>query len=357
MSDQSSNSGSSQAPDAQAHPPYLSPFPVPGLVPNTSTDIPVSAVLLVLYLASIISNILVLRQNKRRSTPFPFSILLIVYSVFRTVALVLRISYAAVQTNTNLAIAANIISNAGVIVIFVLNLLVSPSLMRRFFGANGATGWRRKISTIPFYAAIPFLPIMLLTTVNVTILTFFTTDTKVRLDCLTAQKVAIVTFAIIAFLPAPFAAVVAALSPAEENNTTANRGSFIARTLHPDGSPGSLRGNALLMLFGSAVLTIGAAYRAATLLSPRRMPGDPAWYHERPAYYCFNYGLELVVVFAYLVFRFDQRFRQRTEEETREATVAGSYTDRKESDEVLSSTDVEMQSPSIDRRFVSEERV
>ncbi|KAM0280893.1 hypothetical protein ACHAQH_003782 [Verticillium albo-atrum] len=361
MSERNNSPGAGQTPDVQDYPPYLSPFPVAGLIPNTSTDVPVSAVLLVFYVISIISNVLILRQNKRRSRPFPFSALLIVYSIFRVVALVLRISYAAVQTNTNLAIAANIISNAGVIVIFVLNLLVSPHLMRRFFGARGATGWRRKISTVPFFAAIPFLPIMLLTVVNVTILSYFTNDTKVRLDCLTAQKIASVTFVVIAFLPAPFAAAVAFLSPPnkqEEKKDVSPRGSFLTRVIHPDDrSTGTTRGNALLMLFGSAVLTIGAAYRTTSILSPRRMPGDPAWFHGRPAYYCFNYMLELIVVGAYVVFRFDQRFRERTEEETQATLVAPSYADRKESEEVLSGTDVELRSRSTARGFRSEDIV
>ncbi|CRK33592.1 hypothetical protein BN1708_006089 [Verticillium longisporum] len=330
----------------QPRPPYLSPFPVAGLIPNTSTDVPVSAVLLVLYLTSILSNILILRQNKGRGRPFPFQVLLIIYSVFRIVALTLRISYAAVPDNINLAIAANIISNAGVIVIFVLNLLVSPRLMRRFFGVRGVTGWRRKISTIPFFAAIPFLPIMLLTVVNVTILTYFTNDPKVRLDCLTAQKVASVTFVVIAFLPAPFAATVAILSsPIEKQHRQQQAekeatGSFASRVIHPDDrSTGTVRGSALLMAFGSAVLTVGAAYRTTSILSPRRMPGDPAWYHERPAYYCFNYMLELIVVAAYLIFRFDQRFREMTEEEqeAQGTLVAPSYSDRKDSEEAVAS--------------------
>ncbi|KAG7107893.1 hypothetical protein HYQ44_012883 [Verticillium longisporum] len=79
------------------------------------------------------------------------------------------------------------------------------------------------------------------------------------------------------------------------------------------------------------------------------MPGDPAWYHERPAYYCFNYMLELIVVAAYLIFRFDQRFREITEEEqeAQGTLVAPSYTDRKESGEVVASrADVEQGGPS-----------
>ncbi|RYP90078.1 hypothetical protein DL770_003770 [Monosporascus sp. CRB-9-2] len=68
-----------------------------------------------------------------------------------------------------------------------------------------------------------------------------------------------------------------------------------------------------LLLFCSAVATLGAAFRAGTayvmLLTPGGGGGGPApWYAARWCYYVFNYATDLVVSTAYLASRFDRRF-------------------------------------------------
>ncbi|RYP46936.1 hypothetical protein DL768_006919 [Monosporascus sp. mg162] len=69
-----------------------------------------------------------------------------------------------------------------------------------------------------------------------------------------------------------------------------------------------------LLLFCSAVATLGAAFRAGTayviLLTPAgAAAGGPApWYAARWCYYVFNYVTDLAVSTAYLASRFDRRF-------------------------------------------------
>ncbi|RYO99081.1 hypothetical protein DL764_006908 [Monosporascus ibericus] len=71
-----------------------------------------------------------------------------------------------------------------------------------------------------------------------------------------------------------------------------------------------------LLLFCSAVATLGAAFRAGTayvmLLTPGGGGGGgegPApWYAARWCYYAFNYATDLAVSTAYLASRFDRRF-------------------------------------------------
>ncbi|RYP22312.1 hypothetical protein DL767_009069 [Monosporascus sp. MG133] len=68
-----------------------------------------------------------------------------------------------------------------------------------------------------------------------------------------------------------------------------------------------------LLLFCSAVATLGAAFRAGTayvmLLTPGGGDGGPApWYAARWCYYVFNYATDLTVSTAYLASRFDRRF-------------------------------------------------
>ncbi|RYP55673.1 hypothetical protein DL769_010066 [Monosporascus sp. CRB-8-3] len=68
-----------------------------------------------------------------------------------------------------------------------------------------------------------------------------------------------------------------------------------------------------LLLFCSAVATLGAAFRAGTtyvmLLTPDGGDGGAApWYAARWCYYVFNYATDLAVSTAYLASRFDRRF-------------------------------------------------
>jgi hypothetical protein len=62
-----------------------------------------------------------------------------------------------------------------------------------------------------------------------------------------------------------------------------------------------------LVVFTSVLLTVGAGFRAGVSFAARS-GGGSQWYHSRAAFYCFNFGIELVVVLVYTVFRFDQRF-------------------------------------------------
>jgi hypothetical protein len=287
---------------------------MPGLVPTKSVDIPIASVLLVFFLGLLVSNILILRQNKRAKTPFAFTILLIVYSVLRTAGMSLRIAYASVTNDVNLTIAAMVLANAGGILIFILNLLIMPRLVRSFWGAErtDAVAWRKKLSTLPFMIPIPLVPIFLLVVVNVLILSFFTNDPDVRRHCQTAQKVALVTFTVVAFVPVlpSLAIAIFGSSKAPRDLAGQHRRGIVGTILDPAPGFGSVRGNALLILFGSAAVTLGSSIRASGLLLPPRMANDPAWYHKRAAYYIFTFAIEILVVLSYVVFRLDRRFQE-----------------------------------------------
>ena len=70
-----------------------------------------------------------------------------------------------------------------------------------------------------------------------------------------------------------------------------------------------MAGKIALLVGASLLLTVGAGFRAGVNLAVAASPvREPQWYHSKPAFYCFNFGIELVVVWAYAVFRFDRRF-------------------------------------------------
>lgn len=86
------------------------------------------------------------------------------------------------------------------------------------------------------------------------------------------------------------------------------------------------------------------------VFSPGRPLSDPAWYHGRPAFYCFNFVIEIIVMVLYLLTRFDRRFQVPVEaaddEEKNKRHVEESLSDR---ENTLSGgeTDVQERSTSV----------
>jgi len=62
-----------------------------------------------------------------------------------------------------------------------------------------------------------------------------------------------------------------------------------------------------ILLFSSALLTLGAAFRAGIAYIPRPI-NNPAWYHSKACFYIFNFTIEWIVVALYAIVRVDRRF-------------------------------------------------
>lgn len=63
------------------------------------------------------------------------------------------------------------------------------------------------------------------------------------------------------------------------------------------------------ILLGSAVLLcLGASFRSATTYKNPRPKNDLAWYQAKWCFYFFNFVIEIIVVYLYLLVRVDRRF-------------------------------------------------
>lgn len=99
--------------------------------------------------------------------------------------------------------------------------------------------------------------------------------------------------AFVAFLPIPITAL-AVLKPRQQRPEKFGQGRY--------------RTKISLLLITSFLLTIGAAFRIAVAFTTPRPLADPAWYHSKPCFYCFNFVIEILVVYLYAISRFDRRF-------------------------------------------------
>lgn len=279
-----------QAPNGQAMPagpPYFPSVPQVGGIPTVGVDVPISAVLLALFVCSAAVNMTIFQVNRRRDHKFVFSALLFGFSMARIVALTMRIVWACRPTNVRVAIAASIFTAAGVLLLFIVNLVFAQRIVRAY---HPQVGWHTGLRVVfrALYACVAACLVMVIT---VTVLTFYTLDPNRRRICRDVQLFAGTFLALLSFLPIPIV-IIAALTP--------RRGRPIEKF-----GQGRMRTKVALLLFTATLLALGAGFRIGTSYDLRM---TPAWFDHRACYYCFNFVIELIVVFTYVTSRFDRRF-------------------------------------------------
>ncbi|KAK3332711.1 hypothetical protein B0T19DRAFT_353004 [Cercophora scortea] len=274
-------------------PPYLPQVSMLGGTPTPIPDDPISAVLMAIFLVAAAANMYIYRTNKSRGHFFVFSALLFGFSSARAAALVFRIAWASRPTNASIAIAANIFTAAGVLLLFVINLLFTQRILRAYFPTFG---WS-KISYWGFGFFLFSLPALLVMLIITTIHSYYTLDINARMTERNIQLFAGTYLAFLAFLPVPL--LLAILAWARKSRTDATEIENFGR--------GQMKTKIALVLFTSLILTFGAGFRIGANFATRPL-GNPGWWHHKACYYCVNYVIEIIVVYTYMLVRFDRRF-------------------------------------------------
>ncbi|WYZ45209.1 hypothetical protein EsH8_VIII_000525 [Colletotrichum jinshuiense] len=269
-------------------PPYQPQVALLGLIPTVRVDVPICIVLIVLFAAGAGLNLAIFVRNKASGHKFLPSGVLVGFCLTRIIALSLRIAWASQPLNVSLNIAANVFAAAGVVLLFILNLIFTHRLLR---GLHPTIGWHPYVGYFMLFLYLLTLA-CLISAVTATVVSFYTLVYEYLHQCRIVQLFTATTLALIAFLPIPIL-LFAAFYPGR-------------RRPEPFGY-GSLSTKILIVLLTATLLTIGAAYRCAVVYAVRPA-WAPAWWHHKACYYIFNYDLELVVVFTYALMRFDQRF-------------------------------------------------
>jgi hypothetical protein len=259
-----------------------------GGIPTVAVDVPISACLIFVFLCLAVTHMTIFQINLRRKHKFVFSAMLFGLSIARITALTMRIVWATHTTNISVGMAATILTQAGVVVVFVANLFFTQRIVRAY---HATVGWH-KYSRLIFRFLVACVLACLIMVIICTVHMFYTLDATARAMDRKVQLTAGVFLAFLAFVPAP-AVALAVLVPG-------------SRPVEKFGA-GRLRSKVRLLLFTSLLLTLGAGFRVGTNFAPRAA-NDPAWYHHRACYYVLNYGIEIIVSALYAAVRFDRRF-------------------------------------------------
>lgn len=234
------------------------------------------------------------QRGRRAGRKFLCSLLVFGFCMARVAALALRLAWGASprnRANVDLAIAAGVFVSAGILLLFIVNLALALRVLRALRpGVGWAPGarwlWRGLVASVLA---------LLVMSVTCSVHSLFTLDPAARARERDVLLFSGVYLAAVAFLPV-VVLLVAVLLP---------RG---AGGYEPEEfGTGRMSTKIGLLLSTSLLLALGAAFRAGINFVPRPL-AQPAWYHSKAAFYCFNFGVELVVVYAYAVARFDRRF-------------------------------------------------
>lgn len=269
--------------------PYASVIASLGGLPTKSVDVPICSVFLVLFLGFGISHMVLFRRNLARGHKFIPSAATFGFCMSRVVANIMRIVWACRPKNVRVAIAAQIFVAAGVLLLFVLNLLYAQRMMRAAFPAFG---WSRPVS-VAFKALYVLVVISIVMVIVVVVQSSYTLNANTHRIDRDIQLYGVTYFAIVSFLPLPIVSLVMLL--ADEKKVV------------PFGS-GSWRTKGLIVFVAGTLLCLGASYRAGTSWMPPRPIYDPPAYMHKACFYIFDFGLDLSVVIIFLFGRVDQRF-------------------------------------------------
>jgi len=272
--------------------PHHKPYPPTkaglGGQPTPGLDVPISAIFLVLFIIGAATHMTIFQKNKARGQKFIMSGMTFGFCMSRITANVMRIVWAYRHKNVSVAIAAQIFVAAGVVLLFVINLIFTQRVIRATHPTMGWTktfSWAFKI----YYATIVITIIALITSV---IQSFYTLDQVILLRDRDIMRFGSTYFAVSAFLPLPLLAL----------NFLIPRRSSVEKF-----GEGRFRTKVAIIVIAAVILTLGAAFRAGVAYMPRPI-SNPAWYHSKACFYLFDFTVDISVVFLFAVIRVDRRF-------------------------------------------------
>ncbi|KAG8532270.1 uncharacterized protein KY384_003911 [Bacidia gigantensis] len=283
-----------QAPAMSLHSPPGPPYPPKtaalGGQPTKGLDIPVSSVFLAIFIVGAVCHMTILQVNLRRGHKFIMSGLMFGFCMARITAQVMRITWACYPRNISVAIAANVFVAAGVVLLFVVNLIFTQRIIR---AGHPRSGWHPLFKNFftAIYVLIVLTLIMLITAV---IQSFFTLNKNTKRIDRDIQLYGQTFYAVISFLPIPLI-IGGLLIPRKQR-------------LEKFGS-GRWREKIVILLASSVLLCLGASFRAGVNYAGGKRPNThPASYQNKACFYIFNYTIETIVIFFYVIVRVDRRF-------------------------------------------------
>ncbi|KAL7629802.1 hypothetical protein AAE478_001325 [Parahypoxylon ruwenzoriense] len=260
-----------------------------GGLPTVIPDIPVSSVLILLYVGFAAANMAIFQIDLRSGRKFLPSVFLFAFCMARITTLVLRIVWATRQTNVRLSVAANVFVNAGILIVYVINLIFAQRILR---AKQPALGWHMILRIIyrVLYAGVACALIMVITAL---VLSVYSLDSYTLQACRDIQLAAGTYLVVFTTLPV-FILAAAYFLPRSPDEETFGEGRMMTKTI--------------VVLAIACLAMLNSGFRAGTAWMPPRPNTHPAWYHGKAPFYVFNFTVEIIMLCILTPVRIDKLF-------------------------------------------------
>ncbi|KAI9036664.1 uncharacterized protein KD926_001559 [Aspergillus affinis] len=269
--------------------PYASTTASLGELPSITPDVPVSAVFIAIFIAFAATNLTILQKNLRRNHKFVISGAMFGFSMARITTLVLRIVWANRQHNVRLAIAAGIFVNAGILIIYIVNFILSQRILR---AKQPHIGWNpiyRVLCKVLYFAIFAAL-VMVITAMVVSV---YTLNPHTKSICRDIQLASLTYFLVFSCLPFLHIAVAFCL-PRSKNEETFGEGSMSAKMI--------------IMVLSAGLCVFNAGFKAGVNWSPLRPIVKPGWFDSKACFFVFIFVFEVLILGLLTFSRIDKRF-------------------------------------------------
>ena len=242
-----------------------------------------------LYLVGAVAHMTIFQINQRKGHKFVMSAATFGFCMSRIGTCVLRIAWATRPTNAQIAIAAQIFTNAGILIIYIIVLLLSQRVLR---ATQPRIGWNKLLSPA-FKTLYVFLFCALALVVVFTVFSFYTLDRNILSAAIWIQRGAL-TYMLVFNLTSMVMLALAILLPPSNERETFGEGSMMSKEI--------------ILAVAITLCTFIAGFRAGTTWEVPRPASNPAWYHHKAAFYVINFTFEIIIVYMFAITRFDRRF-------------------------------------------------
>ncbi|KAJ4379642.1 hypothetical protein N0V86_004824 [Didymella sp. IMI 355093] len=274
---------------ASMKPPYPPTAWALGGAPIKKIDIPAQIVFMLLFMIGAAVHMKIFQKNRARGHKFLFNLFIFFFCVSRILTSILRIASTVHSRNVKLAIAASIFVAAGVLILFIVNLIFAMRLVRSL---HPRLGWHPAFGVI-FKLLCVLIGATIVMVIAGTVQSFFTLDPGTKATDRSLQLYGSTFLAIIATLPLPI---------------------VVSSLLIPYSPPdrfgiGRLRTKVIVLLVSTTLLSIGAWYRCGSTWAPPIPRSQPLpGYLGKGPFYIFNFFVEIQTVLMYAILRVDLRY-------------------------------------------------
>lgn len=260
-----------------------------GGIPTKDLDLPVTVVFLVLFLIGAATHFTIHELNGKRGHKFHLSDAVFDFCMVRTVTTVMRIVWVFRPNNNSVVLAALIFENAGVVVLFAVNVVFTQRMIRAL---NPMLGWNPIFSKFIMAILISVPMIIVWNIINLTVSSFTLNANSIRVtkDLLLFGSCWTLFLSV---FPILFIGFFAPSNPHGKSIENFGLGSFRAKVM--------------IIISASALLFVGAVVRLIVAAQPH--PADaPAPIDSKLVFYLTGFTLEIIVVYLYAISRIDLRF-------------------------------------------------